>query len=137
MGLYLVIFDGQNEIGGVEVDDYSDFALFRNTVLDRLEANGLGTRVPTRMLHSDCSGEWTPDESRKLTAELEEIAAGCKELPPAEFAPGWQKSVAKARGIEPRNLYECFFDPAGKPLVDRLISLARLSSERHLPILFR
>jgi hypothetical protein len=68
---------------------------------------------------------------------MEEIAAGFKELPPAEFAPGWQKNVAKARGIEPRNLYERFFDPAGKPLVDRLISLPRLSSERHLPILFR
>jgi hypothetical protein len=68
---------------------------------------------------------------------LEEIAVGFEELPPIEFAPGWQKNVAKARGIKPRNLYECFFDPAGKPLLERLISLARLSSERQLPILFQ
>lgn len=89
------------------------------------------------MLHSDCSGEWMPDESRKLVAELEEIAARFKELPPMELASGWQNNVAKTRGIKPRNLYECFFDPAGKPLLERLISLARLSGEKQLPILFR
>jgi hypothetical protein len=78
-----------------------------------------------------------PSESTKLAAELEEIAARFKELPPMEFAPGWQKNVANARAIKPRNLYDCFFDPAGKPLLERLISLARLSSERQLPILFQ
>lgn len=137
MGLYLVIFDGRKEIGGVEVGHYSDFAEFRNTVLDRLEPNGRGTRFPALMLHSDSRGQWTPDDCTKLAAELEQIAAGFKELPPIEFAPGWQKNVAKARGIKPRNLYECFFDPAGKPLLERLISLARLGSERQLPILFQ
>jgi len=65
------------------------------------------------MLHSDGSGEWMPGESRKLVAELEEIAARFKELPPLEFSPGWQKKVAEARGIKPKTLYACVFDPAG------------------------
>ena len=137
MGLSLVIFDGRKEVSGVEVGHYSDFASFRNTVLEKLEPDGCGTRFPTLMLHSDCSGEWMPSESRKLAAELEEIATRFKELPPMEFAPGWQENVAKARGIKPRNLYECFFDPSGTPLLEQLISLARLSSERQLPILFQ
>ena len=137
MGLYLMVSDGRRELSGIEVGHYSDFALFRNTVLEKLEPNGCGSRFPTLMLHSDCSGEWMPDESRKLAAELDEIAARFKELPPVELASGWQKNVAKARGIKPRNLYECFFDPAGKPLLERLISLARLSGEKQLPILFR
>jgi len=137
MGLYLMVSDGGKEVSGVEVGHYSDFALFRKTVAEKLEPKGCGTRFPTLMQHSDCSGEWMPSESRKLVTELEEIAADFKKLPPVEFAPGWQQHVAKGRGIKPSNLYECFFDPAGKPLVDRLISLARLSSERQLPILFR
>lgn len=137
MGLYLAIFDGPKPLVGVEVGHYSDFGMFRDTVLDRLEPNGRGTKFPTLMLHSDSSGQWTPNESVKLATELEEIAARFKELPPTEFAPGWQKNVAKARGIKPRNLYECFFDPAGKPLLERLILMARLSSKRQLPILFR
>ena len=83
-------------------------------MVEKLEPAGCGTKFPTLMLHSDCSGEWIPTESEKLAAELEEISARFKELPPIEFAPGWQKNVAKARGIKPRNLYECFLDPAGK-----------------------
>jgi hypothetical protein len=95
MGLYLMLTDGQGELSGIEVGHNSDFALFRNTVLEKLEPNGRGTRFPTLMLHSDCSGEWIPSESRKLAAELEEIAARFKELPPwSLFQVGrrtWQK----------------------------------------------
>ena len=45
MGLYLVIFDGRKEVSGVEVGHYSDFALLRNTVLEKLEPDGCGTKV--------------------------------------------------------------------------------------------
>ena len=135
MGLYLVIFDEREELGGIEVH-YSHFASLRNAVLEKLEPNGCGSRFPTLMLHSDSRGESIPSESRKLAAELEEIATRFKELPP-ELTDGYQKHVTKARGVEPRNLYECFFDPLGGPLLEQLISLARLSSERNLPILFR
>ena len=137
MGLYLMVSDGRKELSGVDVGHYSDFALFRNTVLEKLEPKGCNTRFPTLMLHSDCSGEWMPSESRKLAAELEEIAGRFKELPPMELSPGWQKNIAKARGIHPNNLYESFFDVTGKPLLDCLMNLARLSSEHQTRILFR
>lgn len=71
MGLYLVIFDGRKEIDGLKWAHYSDFAEFRNTVLDRLEPNGRGTRFPTLMLHSDSRRQWTPDDCTKLAAELD------------------------------------------------------------------
>jgi hypothetical protein len=53
MGLSLVIFDGSKQLDGVELGHYSDFALFRKTLSDRLEPKRRGTRRPTLMLHSD------------------------------------------------------------------------------------
>jgi hypothetical protein len=73
----------------------------------------------------------------RLAAQLEEVASRFKELPATEFAPGWQKNVAKARAIKPRNLCAYFSDPAGRALRERLILLARLGSKSQLPVLFQ
>lgn len=137
MGLYLVVFDESEELDGVDVGHYADFEAFRVTVLDRLERNMRGARFPILMLHSDCDGQWTPQESSALLIELEEIAARFRELPPTKLNSDWQRSVAKTFGVELRTLYDCFFDVDGEPLLQRLISLARLSSGRQLPILFQ
>ena len=137
MGLYLAVFDGEDEVGGVEVGSYADFGAFRNAVVANVEDGMAGSRCPTLILHSDCGGQWTPEEASKLELELGEVGARFKELPPAPFNSDWQRQVAKELGIVPQSLYECFFDVDGEPLLSRLISLARLSKERNLPILFQ
>ena len=37
MGLYLCVFDNDDELEGVEVGSYSDFDFFRSTVTELLE----------------------------------------------------------------------------------------------------
>jgi len=137
MGLYLAVFNNDQELDGVDLGSYADFSAFRNSVIDNLEDGVAGYRCPTLILHSDCDGRWTPDEAAKLEKELEAVAARFRELPPRQFSANWQKEVARTFGILPRSLYDCFFDVDGEPLVERLGSLARLSRERKLPILFQ
>src|SRR5882724_13155350 len=130
MGLYLAIFDDGKEIEGVEVGQYADFDFLRTMVVDLLEQGFAGSRFPILVLHSDCDGEWTPEESARLRQELETVAARFHDFPPTPFNSGWKEAVAKEFGIRPRNLYECFFDVDGEPLLERLIDLTRLSQER-------
>ena len=72
MGLYLTIFAGDEELDGVEVGAYADFSAFRDAVVSNLEAGNAGDRFPTLILHSDCDGEWSPDEAAKLEIELKD-----------------------------------------------------------------
>jgi hypothetical protein len=137
MGLYLAVFDDGDELDGVEVGAYADFSAFRNTVIKRLEGGAAGSQFPTLILHADCDGQWTPSEAAALEKELELISAKFRELPPIQFNAGWQKQMAKTFGISVSNLYDCFFDVDGEPLLERLIGLARLSQMRNLPILFQ
>jgi len=137
MGLYLAVFDEDEELDGVEVGSYSDFTFFRNTVIANVESGVAGSRCPTLILHSDCDGQWSPGESAKLEKELETVAMRFKELPPVQINSDWQKQVAGTFGMIAQNLYDCFFDVDGEPLLQRLISLARLSQEKNLPILFQ
>lgn len=137
MGLYLCIFDGDDELDGVEVGSYADFGTFRTTVATHVEGSVVGSRCPTLMLHSDCDGEWSPEESAKLQAELAAITEVFMELPPEPLGDGWRPEVAKTFGLRPANLYDCFFDVDGEPLLDRLMGLAQLSVERNLPIVFQ
>ena len=136
MGLYLAIFDDQEEIDGVEVGSYDDFAFFRDAVVSNVEGGVAGVRCPTLILHSDCDGEWTPEEAVALEVELEIIAQRFVSLPPVSL-DDWKVEVAKAFGIKPACLADCFFDVDGEPLLERLIGLARLSVDRNLPILFQ
>jgi len=137
MGLYLAVFDGDEELDGVEVGSYDDFSWFRNTVVDLLESGVAGARFPTLILHSDCDGQWSRSEAAALEVELSEISQEFKALPSITYNSSWQCEAASMFGIKATNLHDCFFDVDGEPLLDRLISLARMSQDRNLPILFQ
>ena len=137
MGLYLAVCDDDLEVDGVEIGSYADFSAFRKSVVKYLEDGVAGSRCPTLVLHSDCDGQWTPGEAATLERELEVVATRFRQCPPVPLNAEWQKEVAAAFGIIPANLYECFFDVDGEPLLERLTSLARLSQERNVPILFQ
>jgi hypothetical protein len=78
-----------------------------------------------------------PEESALLQVELTVITQKFMELPPEPLGDGWKPEVAKNFGLHPSNLYDCFFDVDGEPLLDRLMGLAQLSVERNLPIVFQ
>jgi hypothetical protein len=137
MGLYLCIFDGDEEVDGVEVGPYVDFDKFRDCVVRELEGGDAGSKFPTLILHSDCDGEWPPTEVGKLEKELIEISCEFRRRPPVSISSDWQKQAIESFGLQIGNLYDCFFDVDGEPLLERLIGLARQSRERSLPILFQ
>ena len=137
MSLYLTIFDGEDELDGVEVGSYSDFAAFRDAVIISLERGSPGSRFPTLILHSDCDGEWSPSQAEELEKELESISNEFRQLPPVPLSSSWQKQVAKTLGLQIDDLYDSFFDVDGEPLLERLVGLTKLSRRRQLPILFQ
>lgn len=137
MGLYLSVFNDDEEIEGVEVGSYSDFDFFRSTVTDLLENGQTGSRFPTLILHSDCDGEWCPEDCKKLVKELAIISNALKDLPAVEFHSGWQKDVAKSVGLKPANLHDCFIDVDGEPLLERMRKLGEIAIENEKAILFQ
>lgn len=137
MGLYLAVFDGEDEVDGVEVGSYADFAAFRLAVATHIEGGVEGSRCPTLMLHSDCDGQWSANEAVALRQELSVISEGFMRLPPEPLGDGWKAEVAKTLGLRPNNLYDCFFDVDGEPLIDRIMGLTQISVERNAPILFQ
>lgn len=137
MGLYLCIFDADEDIDGVDAGFYSDFGAFRETVSSTLESGQPGRRFPTLILHSDCDGQWTAEECRQLELELVAIHNAFVDLPPQAFSSDWQIDLAKKIGLRPSNLAESFIDVDGEPLIGRLIELARASMDRNLPVLFQ
>lgn len=137
MGLYLCVFDGDQEVEGVEVGPYADFNFFRTTVVAAVENGQLGSRCPTLTTHPDSDGEWSHAEASQLLGELDLIEEQLSEKPPIELDSPWKKRVAKAAGFTPKNLLDCFFDVDGEPLVRRLRGLAEKSAQKRLPILFQ
>jgi hypothetical protein len=137
MGLYLCIFDGDEEVDGVEVGPYADFHTLRDCIVRELEGGIAGSKFPSLILHSDCDGEWSPSEAGELEKELMIIGNEFRRLPPIPIGSDWKKWVVKNIGLQTNNLYDCFFDVDGEPLLDRLINLAKLSQTRNLPILFQ
>lgn len=137
MGLYLCVFDGEDELDGVSVGTYLDFDEFRRAVVLHLEGESAGSKYPTLLLHSDCDGEWAPEQCAQLQRELEDIAAGFAKLPFLGFRSDWQEKLAKQLGLRPRNLCESFIDIDGEPLIERLLLLCRLAQQRRQPILFQ
>jgi hypothetical protein len=135
--LYLCIFDGDEEVEGIEVGGYSDFADFRDLVSAHVARGTFKAGFPVLMEHSDCDGEWSPEEARMLASELATIARAFAGLPPVELPDTWKRVTAAEIGLEPDNLYECLFDVDGEPLLDRLHALCQISIERNLPILFQ
>lgn len=137
MGLYLCVFDGDEELDGVEVGLYEDFEYFRSAVEQCLENSVRGSRFPILMLHSDCDGSWTPAEARVLQQELETIAEEFQRLPAIDWPPGRQREIAKLFRLTPQCLCECFIDVDGEILIGRLIELADLSQRTSKDILFQ
>ena len=137
MGLYLCVFDAEEEIDGVEVGHYADFNALREYISRELEGGRAGKRFPTLMIHSDCDGEWSPVECAKLITELTALASEMNQKPPVPFTSEWQKFVAKANGIMPKSAFESFIDVDGEFVLDRMLGLARLAVERNLPVLFQ
>jgi|ERR1051326_1234157 hypothetical protein len=137
MGLYLCIFDGDEEVDGVEVGAYADYNALRDYVVRELEAGRAGSRFPTFVLHSDCDGEWSVSECQRLKNELAEISAALKQRPAVAFFSDWQRTVAKSIGLAAQNAFESFIDVDGEFLLERLQNLAKKAVERRLPILFQ
>jgi hypothetical protein len=137
MGLYLAIFNDNEEIEGVEIGLYSDFNYMRDVVVNELEDGQAGSKYPILNLHSDCDGIWTVEDAIKLEKELKDICSAFVKLSSVEFNSDWQRNVAKSLGLVPKNLLECFIDVDGELLLERFISLSEISQQKGLPILFQ
>ena len=141
MGLYLCIFEGEDEeaedIDGVDVGPYAAFGAFRDYLASELENGRPGSRFPVLMLHSDCDGEWSPSECQKLVVELGAISNELQARPPIGFASDWQARIAKELGLVPRNAAEAFIDVNGELLIDRIKALAEKALTLGLPIVFQ
>jgi hypothetical protein len=137
MGLYLCLFDDEEEVAGVEVGPYADYNAMRDYVVRELEAEKAGSKFPTFVFHSDCDGEWSLADCEKLCGEFAEIATALKARPPIKFVSDWQKTVAKSIGLVPQNAFESFIDVDGEFLLERLQSLVGTALKRRLPIIFQ
>lgn len=137
MGLYLCIFDEDEDVDGVEVGAYADFNAIRDYIVRELEGGKAGCKFPTFILHSDCDGEWTVSDCTRLREELSEIITAMKGRPAIAFASDWQRAVAKSIGFVPQNAYESFIDVDGEVLLERLQALVSKALKLQLPILFQ
>jgi hypothetical protein len=137
MGLYLCVFDDNEDVDGIDVGAYADFNAVREVVTTELEDGQHGARFPTFILHSDCAGEWSYEECGVLKHELVEIIARLRERPPRPFPSEWQAQVAKSLGVKPTNACESFIDVDGEYLLQRLADLTDLALERRRPISFQ
>jgi len=138
MGLYLCVFDGDEEIAGLDCGSYEDFGRLRDFVTRELEGGAWGLTYPTLQVHSDCDGEWPPEDCQLLRDELADIAQRMQRLPAMPFpAGGWQAGVASELRLSPANALESFIDPQGAPVVERLRELVEVALERGQPIVFQ
>jgi hypothetical protein len=137
MGLYLCVFDADEEIEGVEVGSYADFNAIRDYIVKTFEDGIAGSKFPTFIFHFDSDGEWKAEECGKLQAELHQIAELLKTRPPLPFGEVWQQSVARSIGLAPINAFESIIDVDGEFLLNRLEKLVDVALKRRLPILFQ
>ena len=91
MGLYLCIFDDDEDIDGVEIGSYADYNALRDYIVRELESGKAGSEYPTFVLHSDCDGEWPVSDCEKLLNELAEISQALKRHNPVKFTSDWQR----------------------------------------------
>ena len=137
MGLYLCLFNDDQDVDGVDVGPYGDFNGLRDYVVRELEGGNAGSKFPTFILHSDCDGEWSLGDCEKLRGELLEIVSAMKARPAVAFISDWQKAVAESIGLFPKNAFESFIDVDGEFLLERLQLLINNALKRRLPILFQ
>jgi hypothetical protein len=137
VGLYLCIFDEDEEIAGVSVGSYADFAALREYISFSIDGARKHTNFTTLMTHTDSDGEWSPAECAKLISELGELASIMSRQPHVAFASEWQRSVARSRDLTPSSALESFIDVDGNFLINSLLELASLAVDRKLPIVFQ
>jgi hypothetical protein len=130
MSLYLCVFDGEQEMEGVEVGSYASFNSFRSYVVREIEGGVPGAACPTLVLHSDCDGQWPVDDCVRLRSELGSIRAAMVGRPPVTPAGGLS-------GPPPVNALESFRDVDGQLLVERMQALVEVAIQRGRPILFQ
>ncbi|HTD29720.1 MAG TPA: Imm70 family immunity protein [Xanthomonadaceae bacterium] len=131
------MFDGEEEVDGVQVGHYSDFNTLRDYIVGELERGQAGTRFPTFVMHADCDGEWSTSDCGKLRIELAEIVSAMKLRPPVSMTSDWQKQVAKFAGLVPQSAFESFIDVNAEFVLERIQCLVDTALERHLPVLFQ
>ncbi len=137
MGLYLTIFDGDEELDGVEVGSYADFEAFRDCVTAVAENGARGSVCPVLINHSDCDGWWSPEDAAALLKELQIVETRFRSAPPVELNSDWKQEVARTRGLKLKTLCDCFFDVDGESLVARIRGLAQRSIMHNVRILFQ
>lgn len=137
VGLYLCVFEGDEEIDGVEIGAYADFNGLREYVVRELEEGQAGVKFPTFMLHPDSDGEWAVSECVNLSKEVMEITLSMITRPPVPFISDWQKSAAKSVGLVPKNAFESFIDVDGEFVLERIQHLINVAIQHQLPILFQ
>lgn len=131
MSLYLTIFDGDEEVTGWVFGHYSDFGYFRDTIAEVLKKED----YPTLMQHSDCDGQWSPNELIKLRRELLAVGERFKKLPPRSIPKAFEHTVEYRAGAA--SLYDCFHNVDGENVFESLIVLCDEGIRRQRPILFQ
>jgi hypothetical protein len=138
VGLYLHIgVEGESEIDGADLGRYADFGAFRDFVAKSLENGVPGARFPVLMGHSDCDGEWSVDDCRRLQDELLQIGEAMFAMAALTVNGAWQESVMREKGLVPRNALESFIDVSGVPVAVRLLQLTAVAIDHGYPIAFQ
>ena len=88
------------------------------------------------MMHSDCDGEWSPEDCVLLRQELETIREKMARLPVVPFPAQWQQQVVEEFGLTPQNALDCFINVDGENLVEAIARLADLAIKLGKPIDF-
>lgn len=132
------MFDASGrEIEGVDIGSYEDFNVFREAVAATLEKGKMGEICPVLNTHSDCDGEWTPEDAKGLLLELDRIQEALRQYPAVQLNSEWKRQVFQAEGLKRQTLLDSFFDIDGELLVERLRDLAKASVASNQPILFQ
>jgi hypothetical protein len=139
VGLVLCVYEDResgDDIDGFQVGSYSDFGAWRDFIAAALENGEWGSRFPTLMMHSDCDGEWSPEQCVALKQELDTIRDEMAKLPVVAYPARWQQQVAEEFGLTPQSALDCFINVDGENLVEAIARLADLAIRLGKPIDF-
>lgn len=117
------------------------FHAFFSTVCARLEPGGWGTRFPT-VMRELYSGELAPDDAARALAELDQIRAELRRLPPSDIVwdvadrtkrPPWGEDISD----EITDLSNYFVTEDGRDLFDVLGAALGYASRAGAPLRVR